>query len=480
MSKRILALVIAITIMTVSFPVSAAYANYTYDVWGDAYIEPDSYVAEMELDGSQIGVGHFSTPKDLFAAEDGQLYIADTGNHRIVILNSDFSLNRVIASFTYKDNEEKFNQPSGVFVDKEGRLFVADTENHRIVVFNFGDECIAIYDTPEKMTELTDFEYRPIRISVDSAGRIFVVSQDLSKGMLELDSQGNFVSFFGATSVKENFVDLIWSRLLTREQKDNDSHSQPTEYSANDIDEDGFVYGTISAKLGYSVSIRRLNPMGEDVLRRMGNQDPVGDLDSVATSGSESSTQFIDICVHNNGSYSALDQLRGRVFTYDSDGNLLYVFGGIGQQQGEVTSPKAIERLSDGRFVVLDGGLQQLIFYKPTEYALWIEKAVTAQDLRQYKEAENYWRQILTMTTNSELAYVGVGKALFRQGSYKQAMEYFKLGNNREWYSKAFKEYRREALKEGFTYIIWGVVVLAGGVLAFKVVRKIRKRGRMD
>jgi len=479
MSKRILAFVLTIIIMTVSFPVSAAYANYTYDVWGDAYIEPDSYVAELALDGAQIGAGHFSSPKDLFVSEGGSLYIADTGNHRIVILNSDLTLNRVISTFVYNEKGEKFNQPNGVFVDKDGSLFVADTENHRIVVFNAADECAAIYDTPEKMTELADFEYRPIRISVDSAGRIFVVSQDLSKGMLELDSDGNFVSFFGATSVKENFADLIWSRLLTREQKDNDSHSQPTEYSANDIDQDGFVYGSISAKLGSSVAIRRLNPMGEDVLRRTGNQDPVGDLDAVVVSGAEVSTQFVDICVHGNGSYSALDQLRGRVFTYDFDGNLLYVFGGIGNSYGELQTPTAIDRMPDGRYIVLDSELQQLVFYKSTEYAQLIEKAVTAQDLRQYSQAEEYWRKALTMTTNSELAYVGVGKALFRQRDYEQAMEYFKLGNNREWYSKAFKEYRREALKEGFTYIIWGVVILAGGVLVFNTVRKIRKRGRM-
>ena len=479
MKKRILALMLTIIIMAVSFPVSAAYANYTYDIDGDAYIEPDSYVATGTVDGAQLGVGNFSSPKDVFVANNGGLYIADTGNNRIVVLNADLSFNRVIDTFLYGEKQESFNQPSGVFVSDDGTLFVADTENHRLVVLNSIYECTAIYDTPEKMAELSDFEYRPIRISVDSAGRIFVVSQDLSKGMLELDKQGNFISFFGATSVSENFFDLIWSRILTREQRDNDSHSQPTEYSANDIDEDGFVYGSISAKIDSAIAIRRLNPMGEDVLRRTGNWDPIGDIDTVVVAGAEVSTQFVDICVHNNGAYSALDQLRGRVFTYDSDGNLLYVFGGIGNSYGELQTPVAIDRLPDGRYAVLDSGLAQVVLYEPCEYALWIEKAVTAQDKRQYEQAEEYWRKILTMTTNSELAYVGVGKALYRQGFYKEAMKYFKLGNNREQYSKAFKEYRRELFKVSFTYIIWGVVVIAVGAVVFNTVRKIRKRGRM-
>lgn len=36
----------------------------------------------------------------------------------------------------------------------------------------------------------------------------------------------------------------------------------------------------------------------------------------------------MDVAVSDLGVYSVLDEGRGKVFTYDAEGNLLYIFGG--------------------------------------------------------------------------------------------------------------------------------------------------------
>ncbi len=52
------------------------------------------------------------------------------------------------------------------------------------------------------------------------------------------------------------------------------------------------------------------------------------------------------------------------------------------------------------------------------------------------------------------MAYIGIGKSLLRQGEYKQAMTFLRLGNDREYYSKALTKYRREYMREHFGPIL--------------------------
>ena len=57
------------------------------------------------------------------------------------------------------------------------------------------------------------------------------------------------------------------------------------------------------------------------------------------------------------------------------------------------------------------------------------------------------------------------------QEEYKLAMDYFKLGENRIYYSKAFKQYRDGIIKEWFAPVVITLVVLIGGRYAYKIYR---------
>lgn len=71
---------------------------------------------------------------------DGNIYAADTWNHRIVVFNptgeviNTFGLNGVIADGT--DSLQGFYGPRDVKIDLDGNIYVADTGNHRVRVYD--------------------------------------------------------------------------------------------------------------------------------------------------------------------------------------------------------------------------------------------------------------------------------------------------------------------------------------------------------
>lgn len=159
--------------------------------------------------------------------------------------------------------------------------------------------------------------------------------------MIELDHEGNFVGFFGAVKTQPDLWKILWRFFATEEQKKRTPLVIPTEYSSNDIDDKGFVYGTVGIidpkDFSDTMFIHRLNPIGDDILRRYGSVAPMGDAEY--TIDKETNlflpSMLTDICVQDSGIYTVLDRRLGRVFTYDFNGQLLYVFGALGHSLGQ-------------------------------------------------------------------------------------------------------------------------------------------------
>jgi DNA-binding beta-propeller fold protein YncE len=87
--------------------------------------------------------GKLKSPDDLVTAKDGSLYIADTGNGRIVHTSA---AGKFIAQFGAKGKEPgQFTTAHGLAIDKNDRVYVADRGNNRVEVFNPDGSFVAVW-----------------------------------------------------------------------------------------------------------------------------------------------------------------------------------------------------------------------------------------------------------------------------------------------------------------------------------------------
>ncbi len=447
----LLSLIAVFMIANVSYA-SIPFDSYIYYSWSETYPTPPAYEPVDQIYGEDMGCGPLSNPDDIFAAPDGDFYIADTGNHRIIELGPDFKVKKVIDKFINSNGEEDtFNEPKGVFVEEDGDIYIADTKNTRIVILNKQGELIRVIDKPVHEIIPTTYEYLPQKVAVDKTGRIYVAAQNAIDGLFQFTPSGVFERFFGATRVKVNPIELLWRKFYTKAQKERMSLFLASEYSNITIDKDGFIYATIKGR--NNEQIRRLNAEGNDIIRHNEiTSTRFGDLINVRV-GSDVS-QFVDVSVDEYGNMLALDFKQDRIFQYNILGDLLSVTGGKGRDTvGLFDSPVAVEQKDDMVFVV-DSVRNCVVVLKATEFGRKILEANRLYIDGKYEEALKPWQDVLKMCGNYELAYVGIGKTLYKQEKFKEAMEYFELGNNREGYSKALKEYRNMVLRDNFSLLM--------------------------
>ncbi|MEK3887936.1 NHL repeat-containing protein [Bacillus sp. FSL K6-3431] len=479
--SKIFCSIIVILLVTVSLASSASaevpYSGYNYSYWEKSEPSAIPYIPGLVIDGSDAPFGALSAPDDLYVAND-KIYILDTGNNRIVILDKQYEFVSEIKKFQNGKKTDSFNQPQGIFVTEEGNIYVADTANQRIVELSDGGDFIREMGSPKSDVIRAGFEYYPIKIAVDKAKRIYVISRGVYDGIIEFDSDGNFTGYTGANKVTFNPIDYFWRLMATKSQRAKMALFIPIEFNNIDLDKEGFIYVTNSEK-DTKTPIQRLNPSGEDVIRKEGYHNVKGDILYPNTGSLAGGSTFIDVSVNNYGMYSALDSKRGRIFTYDEDGNLLYIFGKLGNQSGTFKTPSAIERL-DEDMLVLDKGFNNLVVFKPTDFGRNVNEAVMHYNSGNDDAASVAWRKVLRLDANNEIAYVGIGKALLMEGKNKEAMKYFENGNNRLYYSKAFKRHRQEVLRENFGLIMSGIILVPFLFLLYKWLRKSFKKRRMN
>ena len=90
---RLLALTALLLTMlpTASLAAEGTSPQYTYDYWEQAVPTSPAYLAGGVYFGADIGVDALNKPSDLFVAGDGNVYVLDAGNSRIVVLHPDMA-----------------------------------------------------------------------------------------------------------------------------------------------------------------------------------------------------------------------------------------------------------------------------------------------------------------------------------------------------------------------------------------------------
>lgn len=210
---------------------------------------------------------------------------------------------------------------------------------------------------------------------------------------------------------------------------------------------------------GADKPIRRLNMLGKNILIENGNFYIIGDLSWDNAGGYKGPSLITDITALDSGIYFALDKVRGHIFGYDEQGNLLYAFGGSGNMDGYFRLPTALEHMGND-LIVLDSQDASFTVFTPTEYGNLFYKAMAEYDAGDYLASGATWEQVKVLNGNSDMAYIGIGRALMRQGKYEEAMEYFRLKWDTTHYSKAFKQYRKAWVEEHIGWIFLVVFLI--------------------
>ena len=454
--------------------------TYTYDCWDVDRESPDAYSVERVISGSDFkDCGNFSEPQGLFSTGN-KMYVADTGNNRICEFtyeNNEFTYVKEVTG--YKDAEGKdvkLNGPQDVFATDDGQMYIADTGNNKIVHLDADGNMVKVIGRPNDKT-YTDAKFLPQKLVVDGAKRIFAQVQNVNKGFLEFDDTGDFTGFVGASEVTYDFLTYLWKLVATKEQRAQMDLFVPTEYSNLCLDSEDFIYATISTFDGAVESaepISKQNAKGTDILVRNGYNDPYGDLRYTEKGEMKGPSKFVDICCLSNDVYYALDNTKGRIFAYDFQGNMLYAFGGHGYKAGLFMNPSAIEDIGDS-LLVTDQKLGTITQFTLTDYGKMINDGLAEYKKGNYDESANIWRKVLKHNGNYDQAYIGIGRALLREKNYKEAMDYFELKLDAKNYSKAFKLYREVWFEEniGTILIIIAILILLGFGVGF--VKKARR-----
>jgi hypothetical protein len=484
--KHIQRVLIAALLMCMLAPSAYAdldlpYDTYTYDYWGNVRFTPAAYVPLKSVGGAELMfggecIGAFVNPQDICRSPGGSLYLADTGNNRVVVLSEDMEMVlNVIDGFALDGEWQTFNAPTGVAVSLAGVLYIADSQNHRIVALNPDGTLFQIVEAPDSEVLEEGYVFTPLKVCVDYAGRIYCIAQKMFEGIMVFDTDGEFTGFFGTISVKISLWEKFWRRIASKEERSKSKLYIPTEFTGIDIDDDGFVYASNIDTDG-AQAVKRLNPRGEDVIRTGAKENLGGDLWISGTTLYAGPSKMMDVVYRGSGIYSLLDSKRGRIFTYDHEGNLLYIFGGLGTQEGTFFMPAAIEAVGS-TILVLDSYRATVLAFGETAYGALINEAVALRYDGDETLAVAIWEDVLRLDENNELANVGIGKAYLAAGDNEQAMVYLKRGMNKSYYSVAYKRYRNALLRENLGVILTAVIVLIAGGVAFAQLRK-RRHGR--
>jgi DNA-binding beta-propeller fold protein YncE len=162
---------------------------------------------------NSIGINHISTikgvfsqPKGLSVDNEGRIYLADSGQNRIYIIDNKLEVIDSIGRFGWQKGE--FDRPIDVAVDSRLRLYIADSGNNRIQRFSLIDQAFSVL-SGEK-SDITDAEkniYEPQAITVDSRGYIYVVDT-WNHRILKIDALGRMLLSIGGIGILKNPQDI--------------------------------------------------------------------------------------------------------------------------------------------------------------------------------------------------------------------------------------------------------------------------------
>lgn len=164
----------------------------------DPYAEGERQLTpDLVIGAGGVNAGELLTPRNLAIGPEDNLYVLDSGNHRVVVFDSEGQLLRDWGSFGQEPGQ--FNEPWGIAVD-DAHVYVADTWNHRVQKFTLEGELVTIFGQSGTSAELGaesgGFFFGPRSVALLPDDQIAVT--DTGNHRLQIfDRDGNFIRVAG-------------------------------------------------------------------------------------------------------------------------------------------------------------------------------------------------------------------------------------------------------------------------------------------
>ncbi len=435
MKKRIIslaALLIAFAMPadTLIVQADAPYKTYTVDGYGYVSETQTAYLPYETI--TKVGEEALNAPTDFTLLNDGSMYILDSGNARVVV--SDMEAN-LITTF----GEGVLVNPRGIYVTPEHICYVADRDAKAVFVFDADGELIHTYGKPTAPLYGETQDFLPLKVIANEAGTMYIICESNTNGIVQISpvDGGTFLGYFGTNGTDPSLWNIIWRSIQTDAQRAKSRGNIPATPDNMAIDEKGLIY-TVTRGEGYD-TLKRLNIAGINMIE----PDAYEEVPAA-------------VAVGNHDNVFVASQM-GYIYEYNNEGDLLFVFGGSddGQQRiGLSTKVEAIQVGTDDKIYVLDSDKAQIQIYEPTEFTNHLHNALYLFSKGRYTESKEPLMEVLRMNNLFDYANMAMGRALYKEENYHDAVYYARLAKDYEGYSDAFWEIRNNWLKRNLATVI--------------------------
>jgi tetratricopeptide (TPR) repeat protein len=413
------------------------YDTYTYSSSRQQVVKTQDAYIPLSLT-YDLGGYTLSSPQDIVIDAANQLYIADTGNSRVIVYDMENNEARLIG-------ENLLDQPTGVAVDAQGRVYVADFGTKASYQFteqeNAAYTLTTTYEKPLNTPFFSEEDpYDPVKITVDKGQNVYVLLAGNINGLGQYKNNGEFFGFFGGNRIPNTIENTIRSILFDEQQRRDWFQMVPKPVYNVSVDEAGLILTTTKAEDGYL----KLN-----IANVVYNQADWG----------FPSVEDLAVGPYNNVFTITSD---GYIVEYDPSGNVLFIFSGpdVLGQKGLFKAPTGIAIDNANHLYVVDKTTNALQIFVPTYFADLVHEAIDLYFDGQYALALEPWQEVLRMNRLFDLANQGLGDAYFALGNYEAALDYYRIARDQEGYSNAYWEVRNDFLLSAGSVLVWGLLFL--------------------
>lgn len=437
MKKKLKAIVLVLVAFLLLCPKAAyakeaPYTSLTVDKDYRRVRTVDGYIPSGLWD--KFGEEELSKPSDLFLAPDGKIYIADTGNKRILICDKNGSFVDEIS--------EGLEGPTGVYVTEDGDVYVADPAAKKILVFDAKGKPVKSFETPVSPLFDSTARYSPSKLVVNKSKTVYALSEGNSNGILTISDYGDFYGYFGANDTFLSWGNRIKRIFFTEEQLKSMQKNVPAAAANIDIDTTGLIYTvTQGTKQG---GLKKYNMAGSNMLETNANSD-----------------LYADVAAGPIDNIFAVAK-TGYIYEFTRDGELLFFFSGKDDGNGRIglfVDAAAIDVDENNQIYVLDRDRGTVTIFAPTEYADKVHEALGLYQDGLYLDSEQPWEQVLSQNSLFDFAYRGIGQAQYKLEDYKSTMKAARQGGDYQTYSNAFWQIRNQWLRQNIVTAFWILVV---------------------